>query len=239
MYKLEVGISPGQMKKIHMGHRVRIKKGKGCSLMVHPETYKLASRAFSRNKGLEVSLSPQEIMASKSQDYDEGEDSSSDEDDSNDFYKGQGVKGCGGMGFKKQVSKAALATHMNDVLGTNYDYMRRAGVDNAIKNSMAAKMARLGVNARYSEVPNLSAGIDELSAPRSRLIGGGTSRDHSIIGRGGGMSHSYANPALQSQPFSANFQMQHFLPVQFQQFNKGGAFDPSSGSMDGTGGLGY
>lgn len=230
MYKLEVGISPGQMKKIHMGHRVRIKKGKGCSLMVHPETYKLASRAFSRNKGLEVSLSPQEIMASKSQepDSDEGEDSSSDEE----------VTGMGGMGFKKQVSKAALAEHMNDVLGTNYDYMRRAGVDNAIKNSMAAKMARLGINAKYRDVPNLSAGIDEFTAPRSRLIGGGTSRDHSIIGRGGGMSHSYANPALQSQPFSANFQMQHFLPVQFQQFNKGGAFDPSSGFMGGTGGLG-
>jgi hypothetical protein len=45
------------------------------------------------------------------------------------------------------------------------------------------------------------------------------------VGRNGGMLSTYTPPALVSQPFSANFQFQHFLPPQYQHFNTGGHAD--------------
>jgi hypothetical protein len=45
-------------------------------------------------------------------------------------------------------------------------------------------------------------------------------REHGSIGRGAGMIH-FLPPALISQPLSANFQMSHFLPVQYQKYNDG------------------
>ena len=65
MEKVEVGVSPKQLSKIRNGHIVRVKKpmeGKGVCLVVDPSKYQLITRAFSRGKGVEVSLSPEEIM---------------------------------------------------------------------------------------------------------------------------------------------------------------------------------
>jgi hypothetical protein len=59
--------------------------------------------------------------------------------------------------------------------------------------------------------------------PQSRSVGGRL--ENGTIGLNGGMMSSYVPPALVSQPFSANFQFQHFLPPQYQHFNMGGSFD--------------
>ena len=65
---LRIDASPAQLSKLRNGHAVRIKKGTGFNLIVHPETYHLASRAFAKNKGVEVALSPAEIEANRNPD---------------------------------------------------------------------------------------------------------------------------------------------------------------------------
>lgn len=69
MEQVRVQISPKQMSKLRNGHKVRIKKpsmeGGGICLMVSPENYSLVNKAFTRNKGSEIVLSPQEILANR------------------------------------------------------------------------------------------------------------------------------------------------------------------------------
>lgn len=65
---VEIGASPKQLSKLRNGHRVRIKpavEGKGICVVVNPSNYDLITRTFSRNKGLEISLSPEEIVANQ------------------------------------------------------------------------------------------------------------------------------------------------------------------------------
>ena len=54
MHILPIDASPMQLRKLRNGHNVRIKKGTGFNLIVHPENYHLASKAFAKNKGIEV-----------------------------------------------------------------------------------------------------------------------------------------------------------------------------------------
>lgn len=59
------------MSKLRNGHKVRVKKpkmeGEGVNLIVSPENFSVMTRAFTRNKGSEIVLSPQEILANKEQ----------------------------------------------------------------------------------------------------------------------------------------------------------------------------
>ena len=48
--------SDRQLCKLKKGHKVRIKKGAGFNLVISPSTYQLVSRAFTKNKGVEVQL---------------------------------------------------------------------------------------------------------------------------------------------------------------------------------------
>lgn len=66
MHLISFNASPRQISKLRNGHKVRIKKGTGFNLVVHPENYKLVSRAFTRNKGTELKLSPEELELNKS-----------------------------------------------------------------------------------------------------------------------------------------------------------------------------
>lgn len=65
MNVIEIGVSPKQISKLRNGHKVRVKKsmsGKGVCMIVSPSKYDIITRAFSRGKGAEISLSPDEIM---------------------------------------------------------------------------------------------------------------------------------------------------------------------------------
>ena len=61
MHLISFDASPKQLSKIRNGHSVRIKKGSGFNLVVHPGNYHLVSRAFTKNKGVQLKLSPEEI----------------------------------------------------------------------------------------------------------------------------------------------------------------------------------
>jgi len=65
-YKVvKFGASPKQISRLRNGHRVRIKprmSGKGYCMIVDPSHYSSISRSFGRGKGVELALSPEEIL---------------------------------------------------------------------------------------------------------------------------------------------------------------------------------
>jgi hypothetical protein len=71
MEQVRIQISPKQQSKLRNGHKVRIKKpdmeGGGMNLIVNPMNLSLITKSFSRNKGTEIVLSPEEILANREQ----------------------------------------------------------------------------------------------------------------------------------------------------------------------------
>ena len=57
--------SQAQKSKLRNGHKVRIKHGAGFNVIVNPSTYNLVSRAFLKNKGISLQLSPDELEMNK------------------------------------------------------------------------------------------------------------------------------------------------------------------------------
>ena len=67
-HMIHISASPKQLSRLRKGHKVRIKanmQGTGFNLLVHPETYNLATKTFNKGKGMEIQLSPQEIMGNQ------------------------------------------------------------------------------------------------------------------------------------------------------------------------------
>ena len=124
------------------------------------------------------------------------------------------------MGISSDASHH-LNNALNEHLGYGYGRLARAGMDNYLNSQNSALMQKHGIDARRAL---LDAGhMYDAFEPHSRMVGGAIEK--STVGLKGSMLHAYIPPALVSQPFSANFQFQHFLPVQFQHFNSGGAYD--------------
>jgi hypothetical protein len=57
--------SPKQVSKLRNGHSVRIKRGTGFNVIVSPGTYNLVSKAFNKNRGIQLALSPDEIQMNR------------------------------------------------------------------------------------------------------------------------------------------------------------------------------
>lgn len=57
--------SQAQKSKLRNGHKVRIKHGAGFNVIVSPNTYNIVSRAFLKNKGISLQLSPDELEMNK------------------------------------------------------------------------------------------------------------------------------------------------------------------------------
>ena len=226
MHKISIDASPSQLSKLRRGHRVRVRKGEGFNLLVHPETFHIATKSFSKNKGVQISLSPEEVSANREPTTAVTKEPILTVDDAPPAREGAGFHGIfkhkGSLG--KSAAKAVLAGKLNSELGTNYDYMGRAGLANAMAHKASAAMSKLGIRSRKGLSPDEGDFSGEFDEPPSRGVSGGR-LERSIVGRGGGMLHSYVPPALVSQPFSANFQMQHFLPPQYQHFEAGGEYD--------------
>jgi hypothetical protein len=65
MYLIDIEASPRQLSKLRNGHKVRVKKGTGCSLVVNPLMYDRISRSFGKSKAIDVQLTPEEIDANE------------------------------------------------------------------------------------------------------------------------------------------------------------------------------
>ena len=211
MHELQIDASPSQMRRLHKGHKVRVKKGTGFCLIVHPNTYNIANRAFQKGKGSQLQLSPEEIQMNQGV--------SPEQHNPPLQPQPEAV----GKGLRDMFSHVKLADSLNKQLGTNYGYLKRAGLDNAIQGAKSAAMNKMGIDARMMQAPRIGGMGGYGLEPHSRIYGGQLER--ASVGRNGGMISTYTPPALVSQPFSANFQMQHFLPPQYQHFNSGGATD--------------
>lgn len=290
MHILPIDASPLQLRKLRKGLNVRIKKGTGFNLIVHPQNYHLASHAFAKNKGIEVKLSPEEIEANRQVSPEEHAQLKETQPDMagegifgkkfDRFLKKAGIKKAvykigdvlkpiakkgidmglkagsqalseyapelapvlpevtdklsglasdymdhpgkyQGKGFSKRhprslvgtIAKARAMDAKNRDLGTNYDYMGRSGIHEMDAAQAAAGMSGDAIAARKGLIPQEGLGGMGLGGRLGR-------REHGSIGRGAGMIH-FLPPALISQPLSANFQMSHFLPVQYQKYNDG------------------
>jgi hypothetical protein len=65
MHVISILGSKTQKSKLRNGHKVRIKHGAGFNVIVSPNTYHIVSRAFLKNKGISLQLSPEEMAMNK------------------------------------------------------------------------------------------------------------------------------------------------------------------------------
>jgi len=61
MHLISFDASNRQLNKLRKGLPTRIKRGTGFNLIVNPNNYHLVSRAFGKNKGVELKLTPEEL----------------------------------------------------------------------------------------------------------------------------------------------------------------------------------
>jgi hypothetical protein len=312
---LTVECSTPQMHKLKKGKKVRVKHGKGVHVIVKPETYNLAMRAFKKGNGTDLQLDEEELERNLGLTPEEHQELSETHMTGGGIFgpkfdrwlesKGlrdvayelgdkikpyakagavgaitAGAAGLGALGtFGSGGTLAPLAPYLipasaglsalavdyidnpdkyhdtvrkvrhgnslerseetakandmiNQHLGTNYDYMNIAGLQNAGANEMTKKMNEASVRNRNRMRQSLSEG-DNIKGSglgtgvhhsrRKKLMEGGT------IGLNG--NHvNYVPQALISQPYTANFSMSNMLPPQYQHLNNGGL---------NSGGLGY
>jgi|LakMenE18May11ns_1017448.scaffolds.fasta_scaffold9959089_8 hypothetical protein len=295
MYRpVAVNVSKKQLSKLRNGHKVRVKppiEGEGICLVVSPDNYSILTRTFSKSKGAEIALSPDELMANKNLSPEEhqkmaGEMKMSgggifgkkfdraiasligknarreiykraeeykplikggittgltagatalgasnpalipylpmavggisslayDYLDRPSYYQGDSVK----KNAKRYANDKALEV-LNEELGTNMGYLDRAGVESAMVNKLQSEQARIREERRmagYGLYAGSGLGLG-MCGGRMRPM----SRTGGNVGLNGG-SIMMQNPALQSQPYGANFQFQHTLPPQYQKFSR-------------------
>lgn len=144
-----------------------------------------------------------------------------------------------------EVVKSHLLHNLNQETGNKYNTLADAAIGNAMahKDRMVSQNASLSAlqntyNAGTNEYNKMSLGQQPTTLPtpmpvstmtsygfgiHKKHIRGGSIKEKSSVGtKGGFVSHTHLPPALTSQPFSANFQFQHFLPPAYQKFSKGG-----------------
>ena len=286
MHLISFDASPRQVSKLRNGHAVRIKRGKGFNLIVHPQNYSIVSRAFSKNKGVQLKLSDEEINANKGVTPELHAGLAEEQD--KELFSAEG------SGIFKSVKKALNSKEAKQIgrelrpvsralkrAGKDYAHQKiaeahMAGADYAGDNPLAQYAVNYGADYAHSKVERpreeyhgreyrgrgLGAGMNahhalklanlatahanhelakmhnatvhgqltqppikrywnEVGDPLSR--GTGIRGDLNFIrGRGSLISHdSYLPPALQSQPFGANFHMQFFLPPEYHKYNDG------------------
>ena len=133
-------------------------------------------------------------------------------------------------GLAKSEAKNHANKLINEHLGTNYDYMNSAGLQEAGANELKKHLTNAEVSARKN-IP-IHGGFDEfgngLHRHRRMSMSGGALHhhahrhknliEHHTVGTNGGFV-SWTPPALVSQPYSANFSMSHMLPPQYVHLN--------------------
>ena len=126
-----------------------------------------------------------------------------------------------------QYAKQQAHDYLNKQLGTNSGYNLNAGLGQAELGSMAGQHIADQISKRFT-APPMGQSMDENAVEgigfrhHGRGLGiMGHAREIGSIGRGGSalVQHGpFGSPAMASQPFGANFQMQHFLPPQYHQY---------------------
>lgn len=197
MHLLPIDVSPRQVGKLRKGHPVRVKKGSGLNLLVNPSNYRLATRAFAKNKGLELKLTPEEIEANRSL-TPEQHSQLRKEASTLDMFKELPLAGRGlfaGGDIKEKLMEKGIDVafnllskklglgvgnglyagrgieeDLNKVLGTNMGYLKKAGVASKLSNQLNSKLTDSGFSLKHEMEPIKEYYHDAL-APRSRGSG--------------------------------------------------------------------
>lgn len=146
VHLVEIGASPKQLSKLRNGHRVRIRpavEGKGVCVVVNPSNYDLITRTFTRNKGLEISLSPEELVANQEV---AGE------------MEGKGIFG---KKFDRMVGKVLGKKAQRQLYGTAREYLPLAQA--GLTAGLGAAGTALGA-VQPELIPFIPAGVAGLSA---------------------------------------------------------------------------
>jgi hypothetical protein len=238
MHLLPISVSARQLSKLRKGHPVRIKKGRGCNLVVAPGNFRLASRAFAKNKGLEIKLSPEEIEANRSLSPEQHAQLAVKSREELKSILGEAPEMAGRGIFDdfikhpatKQIAKELLPELKDLAKDAAKEYIKSGGSLRNLHNQTLGNLASNALNtslsdgeflAKHTLEPFRTVFKDPL-APRSRGSGM-RSNNAQISGRGTRMmSDDLLPPALRSQPYGANFHMQFQLPPQYHKFNSGG-----------------
>jgi hypothetical protein len=228
---LSIDASPTQIGKLRKGRPVRVKSGTGFNVVVRPESYNSATKSFSKNKGFQLTLSPEEIEMNKGFTPEQHAQLRR----ATPLGPEMTGKGIFGKRFDKFLEKHGIkdeAYKVGSYLKTPLKY--------AIKAGLTAGATALG-GAQPELIPFLPAGVagltsladDYIDNPdkyqgkglyagnglyASNMRGRGmhmrsTSCVPVISGRGSSFNTDVYQPqARMSQPLSENFQFQYFLP---------------------------
>ena len=231
MKAIGVDASPKQLARLRNGHSVRLKKGKGLILVVHPDRYDLMSRTFQRGKAKEVALTAEELMANRQVSSEaHAELAAKMETESPPIAKkgdldhpeviGAGldpeppsrVSNAGGprsIPARSLVGMKQLSSHLAELGrldGADYGSRIKAGLGNVLQNQLTAEMNEMGIEGRRGNILQqdiLGEGIRVRRKEKGSIAVGGN-----LLSNG----TRVLPPALQSQPYGANFQFQHTHP---------------------------
>ncbi len=180
MNNLSIDVSPKQLSRLRNGHRVRIKKGTGFNLLVKPDTYNIATRAFIKDKALEIQLSPEEIQYNKEQAPE---------------MEGQGIFG---KKFDKMLKKAGIK---------KLAYKAGDAVKPMIKEGIEAGLAALGPEAAIAGAPLKEMLFGIMDNPSEYGLGDGKADKKKLFGKAGraygNMANQYATEQLGFDPREA------------------------------------
>ena len=129
MSLVRIDVSPKQLSKLKRGHPVRVKggaEGRGFNLLIHPDKYEPMSRAFSNGAGVQIALSPQEIVLNQQ---------------GAEHLEGTGIFGKTGDKVMDKLGVKKLAYHIGDKI--------KPGVKAAILGGLTAGGAALAGTAAF------------------------------------------------------------------------------------------
>ena len=243
--------SQKQLSKLRNGHTITVKKpimqGQGLNLVVDPGKFQFISKTFGKGKSMRLQLTPTEIVSSELPKLTSAAQASFSQADSgapNPSPTKVSVVGntssALGMGLPLQnmgprnmiapktlhgaIDQNKMYEDMNTHFGRHYGVMQKAHVGNLLAGMSTSHSDQMLADAKDSGqffgkglyVGNPAAhniGARHSARRPQRMIEGGS------LGIHGGFI--YHQPALESQPFSANFQFGTTLPVAYQKFSRG------------------
>lgn len=257
-------LSPKSLAKLKRGHPVRLVKGEGMNLCVSPEKYNHITRSFSSGRGVNMSLSPEEIADNHGRGLFDKIKKGLSSIASSDVVKKTGKRVAdkvvdkaidrGEKYLESKLSGEGMRPHevggaldrdilekINDLTGQKLGAlaksnivqsgarMLRANMDKARGDALARMPVGMGLYASasmgrgmYASPPMGEGMYAGALHPRSRIAEHHKKMvERGTVGMGGNLIGM--NPALMSQPYSANFQFASRLPPAFaNQIKHGG-----------------
>jgi hypothetical protein len=202
-----------QLKKLLAGHPVKLMRGRGFQLIVHPERYDIVSGCFNRGLPAMVELTPEEVELNTPVPPSPEEHQKTagiKREPLNKKYEALKVgSGINGLKAPRMTSVAEMhqhAKHLEELgfqTGHKYGTRTRAALGNLYANEASSKM---------------TASMNRVNSYETPVVKGSGLRPEGV-GAGGNLIGKFIPHALQSQPYSANFQFQFTLPPQYHRFN--------------------